>query len=232
MENNEEEKDENSYPKITRLNEFQSNHKYIFRLCLLGDSFVGKTSILTKYSDGEIPKKYNSTIGVDFKVITLELNDIITKIHIWDTAGQERFKSIAVNYFKSSHGFIFVYDITNRESFENLNNWIDLAFQNNQNHFINFLIGNKCDLENDRKVSIEEGKNFAEKKKFIFLETSAKDNININKVFEFFTYKLICYFQKNQNKYEISQGERLTEANDISIDEDSNENNKKSGCIC
>ena len=135
MENNEEEKDENSYPKITRLNEFQSNHKYIFRLCLLGDSFVGKTSILTKYSDGEIPKKYNSTIGVDFKVITLELNDIITKIHIWDTAGQERFKSITVNYFKNSHGFIFVYDITNRESFENLNNWIDLAFQNNQKKF-------------------------------------------------------------------------------------------------
>ena len=232
MENNEEEKDENSYPKITRLNEFQSNHKYIFRLCLLGDSFVGKTSILTKYSDGEIPKKYNSTIGVDFKVITLELNDIITKIHIWDTAGQERFKSITVNYFKNSHGFIFVYDITNRESFENLNNWIDLAFQNNQNHFINFLIGNKCDLENDRKVTIEEGKNFAEKKKFIFLETSAKDNININKVFEFFTYKLICYFQKNESKYESTQGERLTEANDISIDEDNNEKNNKTGCKC
>ena len=208
MENNEEEKDENSYPKITRLNEFQSNHKYIFRLCLLGDSFVGKTSILTKYSDGEIPKKYNSTIGADFKVITLELNDIITKIHIWDTAGQERFKSITVNYFKNSHGFIFVYDITNRESFENLNNWIDLAFQNNQNHFINFLIGNKCDLENDRKVSIEEGKNFAEKKKFIFLETSAKDNININKVFEFFTYKLISYYEKNKEEYQGDSNQR------------------------
>ncbi len=232
MDNNEEEKDENSYPKIIRLKEFQTNHQYIFRLCLLGDSFVGKTSILTRYSDGVIQNKYISTIGVDFKVITLQLDNIITKIHIWDTAGQERFKSIAVNYFKSSHGFIFVYDITNKDSFDNINNWIDLAFQNNQNSVVNFLIGNKSDLENDRKISIEEGKNFAEEKKFIFLETSAKDNININKVFEFFTYKLICYFQKNQNKYEISQGERLTEANDISIEEDSNDKNKKSGCKC
>ena len=232
MDNNEEEKDENSYPKIIRLKEFQANHKYIFRICLLGDSFVGKTSMLTRYSDGEIQTKYNSTIGVDFKVITLQLDNIITKVHIWDTAGQERFKSIAVNYFKSSHGFIFVYDITNKDSFDNINNWIDLAFQNNQNSVVNFLIGNKSDLENDRKISIEEGKNFAEEKKFIFLETSAKDNININKVFEFFTYKLICYFEKNQNKYDVSQGERLTEANDISVEEDSNDKNKKSDCKC
>jgi Ras-related protein Rab-1A len=234
-EKNEEEKNEediSSFPKLIKVTDNSSSHKYIFRICLLGDSGVGKTSLLTRYCDSIFKDKYSNTIGVDFRVVTLKYKDILTKIHIWDTAGQERFKSISVNYFKSSHGFIFVYDITNKESFDNLNNWIDLAFQNNQNSIVNFLIGNKCDLESDRKIDIEEGKNFAEQKKFIFLETSAKDDININKVFEFFTYKLIYYFQKNQDKYEVSQGERLTEANDISIDEDSNENNKKSGCIC
>ena len=154
------------------------------------------------------------------------------KLIIWDTCGDEKYKAITRQYYKDANGVLLVYDITNKESFDNLNNWIDLAFQNNQNSIVNFLIGNKCDLESDRKIDIEEGKNFAEQKKFIFLETSAKDDININKVFEFFTYKLIYYFQKNQDKYEVSQGERLTEANDISIDEDSNENNKKSGCIC
>ena len=228
---NNEEKEEDSYPKLERLNEFQTNHTYIFRICLLGDSSVGKTSLLTRYSEGKIIEKYNSTIGVDFKVVTLKLNDVISKVHIWDTAGQERFKSIAINYFRNSHGFIFVYDITNRESFENLNNWIELAFSNNQNSIINFLIGNKSDLNDERKVSEDEGKQFAIQKKFVFMETSAKDNINVDKVFEFFTYKLIDYFSKNKTKYNNEQNERLTEANDISVDEGDNDNKKKN-CKC
>ena len=228
---NNEKEEEIVYPKLQRLNEFQTSHTYIFRICLLGDSSVGKTSLLTRYSEGKIIEKYNSTIGVDFKVVTLKLNDVISKVHIWDTAGQERFKSIAINYFRNSHGFIFVYDISNRESFENLNNWIELAFSNNQNSIINFLIGNKSDLNDERKVSEDEGKQFATQKKFVFMETSAKDNINVDKVFEFFTYKLIDYFSKNKTKYNNEQNERLTEANDISVDEGDNDNKKKN-CKC
>ena len=228
---NNEKEEEIVYPKLQRLNEFQTSHTYIFRICLLGDSSVGKTSLLTRYSEGKIIEKYNSTIGVDFKVVTLKLNDVISKVHIWDTAGQERFKSIAINYFRNSHGFIFVYDISNRESFENLNNWIELAFSNNQNSIINFLIGNKSDLNDERKVSEDEGKQFAIQKKFVFMETSAKDNINVDKVFEFFTYKLIDYFNKNKTKYNNEQNERLTEANDISVDESDNDN-KKNKCKC
>jgi Ras-related protein Rab-1A len=228
---NNEKEEEIVYPKLQRLNEFQTSHTYIFRICLLGDSSVGKTSLLTRYSEGKIIEKYNSTIGVDFKVVTLKLNDVISKVHIWDTAGQERFKSIAINYFRNSHGFIFVYDISNRESFENLNNWIELAFSNNQNSIINFLIGNKSDLNDERKVSEDEGKQFAIQKKFVFMETSAKDNINVDKVFEFFTYKLIDYFSKNKTKYNNEQNERLTEANDISVDEGDNDNKKKN-CKC
>ena len=231
MDNNEEEKDENSYPKITRLNEFQSNHKYIFRLCLLGDSFVGKTSILTRYSDGVIQNKYISTIGVDFKVITLQLDNIITKIHIWDTAGQERFKSIAVNYFKSSHGFIFVYDITNKDSFDNINNWIDLAFQNNQNSVVNFLIGNKSDLENDRKISIEEGKNFAEEKKFIFLETSAMNGDNIDKGFEMMVSDIFKKFGDDENCDDDDVDiEKVEKGEDIILGKDKNQDAKKGCC--
>ena len=228
---NNEKEEEIVYPKLQRLNEFQTSHTYIFRICLLGDSSVGKTSLLTRYSEGKIIEKYNSPIGVDFKVVTLKLNDVISKVHIWDTAGQERFKSIAINYFRNSHGFIFVYDISNRESFENLNNWIELAFSNNQNSIINFLIGNKSDLNDERKVSEDEGKQFAIQKKFVFMETSAKDNINVDKVFEFFTYKLIDYFSKNKTKYNNEQNERLTEANDISVDEGDNDNKKKN-CKC
>ena len=181
---NNEKEEEIVYPKLQRLNEFQTSHTYIFRICLLGDSSVGKTSLLTRYSEGKIIEKYNSTIGVDFKVVTLKLNDVISKVHIWDTAGQERFKSIAINYFRNSHGFIFVYDISNRESFENLNNWIELAFSNNQNSIINFLIGNKSDLRN--KINIPDLKDFSQKYCFDEVKISIKDSIGVSSLLKKF----------------------------------------------
>ena len=208
MDNNEEEKDENSYPKITRLNEFQSNHKYIFRICLLGDSGVGKTSLLTRYCDSIFKDKYSNTIGVDFRVVTLKYKDILTKIHIWDTAGQERFKSIAVNYFRTSNGFIFCFDITQKKSFDNVKKWVELAFSNNDSNKVNFLIGNKMDLNNKREVDIEEAENFAKTNKFTYVETSSKENTNVEKVFEFFTYKLISYYEKNQEEYQGDSNQR------------------------
>ena len=95
-------------------------HKYMFRICLIGNICVGKTSLLARYADNSFKESYANTIGVDFRVITLKYKDIIAKVHIWDTAGNERFKSITINYYRSSHGFIYVYDITSKESFENL----------------------------------------------------------------------------------------------------------------
>ena len=138
IENEEEEDLENI--KMEKLDDFQSNQNYIFRICLLGDSNVGKTSLLTRFCDSTFKENYNNTIGVDFRVMTLKYKDIIVKVHIWDTAGQERFKSIAINYFRSTHGFIFVYDITDEDSFSNIENWINLAFNNSSTHIINFLV--------------------------------------------------------------------------------------------
>ncbi len=207
---NNEKEEEIVYPKLQRLNEFQTSHTYIFRICLLGDSSVGKTSLLTRYSEGKIIEKYNSTIGVDFKVVTLKLNDVISKVHIWDTAGQERFKSIAINYFRNSHGFIFVYDISNRESFENLNNWIELAFSNNQNSIINFLIGNKSDLNETRKVSTEEGLNFYNDYKFnLFCESSAKTGHNISKIFIKAGFILYDDYLNNLNECDSTENESI-----------------------
>ena len=193
--------DKNNFPKLTRISEYQQNHKYIFRICLLGDSAVGKTSLLTRYCDGTFKEKYGNTIGVDFRVVTLKYENTITKIHIWDTAGQERFKSIAVNYFKNSHGFIFVYDISNSSSFNDVKNWIELAFANNKSANINFLVGNKCDLESQRQVNVNEGEELAKMRNFTFFETSAKENKDVKKMFEFFAYKLIQYLEKNQDEY-------------------------------
>jgi Ras-related protein Rab-1A len=205
-----EEQDIQNCPKLIKLSDYSSLHKYIFRICLLGDSGVGKTSLLTRYSEGKIIEKYNSTIGVDFKVVTLKLNDVISKVHIWDTAGQERFKSIAINYFRNSHGFIFVYDISNRESFENLNNWIELAFSNNQNSIINFLIGNKSDLNETRKVSTEEGLNFYNDYKFnLFCESSAKTGHNISKIFIKAGFILYDDYLNNLNECDSTENESI-----------------------
>ena len=203
MENKDQEEIDEDIDNIhmEKLIDNKMEHNYIFRICILGDSNVGKTSLLSRYTDKIFKESYNNTIGVDFKIVTLKYNDIIIKLHIWDTAGQERFKSIAVNYFKNSQGFIFVYDITDENSFKNVENWIDLAFLNSNTVGINFLVGNKCDREDERKVDKNSAEEFSKIKKLIFLETSAKNDYNVEKLFEYFTYKLFKYFDKNKDKY-------------------------------
>ena len=205
------------------------HHKYMFRICLIGNICVGKTSLLARYADNSFKESYANTIGVDFRVITLKYKDIIAKVHIWDTAGNERFKSITINYYRSSHGFIYVYDITSKESFENLDMWINLTNENCGTNAINFLIGNKSDLEKEREVTKEEGEEFAKKYDLIFIETSAKNNDNVGKLFEFFTYKLIEYYQKNTDKYIGNNSDTLDSFSQFTNLEI---NDKKSGCQC
>ena len=205
------------------------HHKYMFRICLIGNICVGKTSLLARYADNSFKESYANTIGVDFRVITLKYKDIIAKVHIWDTAGNERFKSITINYYRSSHGFIYVYDITSKESFENLDMWINLTNENCGTNAINFLVGNKSDLEKEREVTKEEGEEFAKKYDLIFIETSAKNNDNVGKLFEFFTYKLIEYYQKNTDKYignNSDTSDSFSQFTNLEI------NDKKSGCQC
>ena len=175
---------------VEKLSDYQQQHKYLFRICLLGDANVGKTSLLSRFCDNSFKENYNNTIGVDFRLVTLKCNGFISKIHIWDTAGQERFRSLALNYLNNSHGFIFMYDITDRDSFNNIVNWIDLALEKNVKTIANFLVGNKCDNEGKRQISIEEGKNLAKDKNLFFMETSAKANNNVQKLFYFFCINL------------------------------------------
>ena len=216
---------------LERLTDSQITETYIFRICILGDQNVGKTSLIKRFVEGSYSGNYSATIGVDFKVITLKYKDIVSKVHIWDTAGQERFKSVAVNYFRSAHGFLFVYDITDEDSFVNIENWIELAFNNSTSHLINFLVGNKSDLEEERKVQKKDAEDFAKQKELIFLEASAKNNYNVGKVFEYFTYKLIRYFkikkikQKENEKCQIS-------GNAKQIPSNSQTENNKDKCAC
>ena len=222
-----EEEENNFINSIERIADIQQAHKYLFRVCLLGDAGVGKTSLLTRFCDNSFKEKYNNTIGVDFRIVTLKYNNIISKIHIWDTAGQERFRSLALNYMNNSHGFIFIYDICDKESFSNVVNWINLALEKNVHTVANFLVGNKSDKESERNVSREEAENLAKERNLIFMETSAKNDNNVQKLFYYFLYKLIEFYKTNE--YVAEEQIKLSQGNSEEI---STTRTKENKCNC
>ena len=179
------------------------SNKNAIKIVLIGNSGVGKTCISQKYinENQEIDEEVSSTIGASYFQKFLEIDGKSISLDIWDTAGQERFRSLALNYINNSHAFIFIYDISDKSSFDNLQNWIKMAFDKNKNSIVNLLIGNKCDKENERKISQNEGEHLAKENKFYFLETSAKNDENVLNLFYYITYKLIGYYNENENEY-------------------------------
>ena len=159
-------------------------YDFIFKVLLLGNSDVGKSSILIRYVDESWNEAFVPTIGVDFKVKSMEVEQKKIKMQIWDTAGQERFSNVISSYFIGAHGLFLIYDITNRDSFKNLENWLIEIEKNASENVLKILVGNKNDLEQDREISYEEGKNFANRNGMEFIETSAKINTNVSEAFE------------------------------------------------
>ena len=158
-------------------------YDYLFKVLLIGDSGVGKSSLLLKFTDRVFTDHYISTIGVDFKIQTLQLDDKIIKLQLWDTAGQERFRTITTSYYRGAHGIIIVFDITDKESFANIKTWITEIDRFASDNVCKILIGNKSDLEKQREVSIEDAKELANKYKIDYIEASAKDSTNVQQLF-------------------------------------------------
>ena len=136
----------------------EQEYDYLFKLLLIGNSSVGKSSLLFRFVENVWDDSFVPTIGVDFKLKTLEVNGKKVKLQIWDTAGQERFKNITASYYRGGNGVLVVYDITERESFDNLTSWLIEIEKNANKNVYKLLIGNKCDLEDKRKVTYQEGK--------------------------------------------------------------------------
>ena len=155
------------------------------KLMIIGETRTGKTSLISRYCKNEFSGgEYLSTIGIDFQIKNLVINSKKIRVQIWDTAGQERFRNIAKSYYQSSDGFIVVYDITNTESFQTLDYWVEEIKSNSQELSKMMLVGNKCDKEEGRQVKKDEGKNFAKKNNIKFYEVSAKDGTNVDKAFD------------------------------------------------
>ena len=152
------------------------------KVLLIGDSSVGKTSILLKYIDDQFPELHISTIGVEYKIKTLTINEKKVVLRIWDTSGEERYRSITRNFYRNANGILFIFDITKKESFDNIKNWL-LDSQIIETKVIRMLIGNKIDLEKQRKIEKEIIENYAERKEMKYYETSAKEGTNIDIIF-------------------------------------------------
>ena len=199
-------------------------YDYLIKLLLIGDSGVGKSCLLCRYSEDIFNNKFITTIGIDFKIRTIELDGKKIKLQIWDTAGQERFRTITQAYYRGAMGILLVYDVTDEKSFQNIRSWMRNIEQHANTEVVKVLLGNKCDMKQKRAVKHEEGENLAKEYGIEFFETSAKDKINVDQAFTRMA-KLI----KDKRKDEADPNSNKESHN---IDLNNNVQKKKSGGCC
>ncbi|CAF1152925.1 unnamed protein product [Rotaria sordida] len=168
--------------KITKA--INADYDILLKLLLIGDSGVGKSAILTRFSDDSFTDSFISTIGVDFKIHAIENDGKTAKLQIWDTAGQERFRSVTHTYYRGAHGIIIVFDVTSAESFDYLHRWLNEIDLHADNNVKKLLVGNKSDLTSKRMIDYDKAKKFADSLNIQYVETSAKNSINIEQVFK------------------------------------------------
>ncbi|XP_033733922.1 ras-related protein Rab-1A-like isoform X2 [Pecten maximus] len=159
------------------------HYDYLFKYLLIGDSGVGKSSLLLRFADDVFSDTYIYTIGVDFKIRTVEIDSSIVRLQIWDTAGQERFKTITSSFYRGSHGIMIVYDVTDMESFQNVESWIQEVDKYGSCNSSMILVGNKSDMTGKRVVTYAMGKEYADRLGIPFVETSAKRSTNVETSF-------------------------------------------------
>ncbi|XP_040474819.1 ras-related protein Rab-13 [Falco naumanni] len=177
-------------------------------LLLIGDSGVGKTCLIIRFAEDNFTSTYISTIGIDFKIRTVDIDGKKIKLQVWDTAGQERFKTITTAYYRGAVGIILVYDITDEKSFENIQNWMKSIKENASAGVERLLIGNKCDMEGKRKVQRDEAEKLAKEHGIRFFETSAKSSVNVEEAFSTLARDIL---QKSSRKAAPSSSRPLLE---------------------
>lgn len=190
-------------------------YDYLFKLLLIGDSGVGKSCLLLRFADDAYTESYISTIGVDFKIRTIELDGKTIKLQIWDTAGQERFRTITSSYYRGAHGIIVVYDVTDTESFTNVKQWLGEIERYASEHVNRLLVGNKCDLTDKKVVDFNTAKEFSERLNIPFLEASAKNATNVEQAFLTMAAEIKARIGSAASQSGVQQNVKITDTTPI-----------------
>ena len=212
-----------SSSQINTINDQQ--YDMLFKVLLVGNSGVGKSSLFLRFVDEIWEDTFVPTIGVDFKVKTLLINEKKVKLQIWDTAGQERFRTIISSYYKGAHGILLLFSLNDKESFDTLNNWLIEIERNANKNVIKLLIGNKCDLKEERKVNVEQAKEFAETNGMKYIETSAKNNIKVFEAFATLGKDLLISSQDKDIIQKETKKIVIDNKNHIDLNQKKNKNN-------
>ncbi|XP_072349048.1 ras-related protein Rab-8B-like isoform X1 [Scyliorhinus torazame] len=178
----------------------ERGYDHLFKLLLIGDSGVGKTCLLFRFCDDAFNTTFISTIGIDFKIKTVEFDGKKIKLQIWDTAGHERFRTITSAYYRGAMGIMLVYDITQEKSFDNVKNWIRDIEEHASTDVERMILGNKCDVNEKRKVPKERGEKLAIDYGIKFLETSAKSSLNVEEAFSTLTRDIMTKHKMKMNE--------------------------------
>ena len=197
-------------------NKGDNDYEFIFKVLLLGNINVGKSALVIRFVDDIWNDNFVPINGVDFRLKKLEIDKKKIKMQIWDNQGQERFKTVLPSYYRGVHGILLVYDVTEKDSFNNLNFWLMEIEKNANKNVLKVLIGNKIDLEDKRIISYNEGKEFADMHGLKFVETSVKKNKNVREAFEILGREIMAANldktidkQKQNKKITVSKAQDL-----------------------
>ena len=202
-------------------------YDYLFKLLLIGDSGVGKSCLLLRFAEDSFTDSYLSTIGVDFKIRTIQLEDKTVKLQIWDTAGQERFRTIAAAYYRGAHGIIMVYDVTDGETFSNVKGWLQEIERYASEDVKKLIIGNKSDLVEKKVIEYSVAKEFADNLSIPFIETSARDATNVEEAFN-----LMAKTIKDDVDSQPEEASNGTKASTVTPGRSLNGEDDGGGCSC
>lgn len=158
-------------------------YDYLFKIVLIGDSGVGKSNLLSRFTRNEFNLESKTTIGVEFATRSIQIDGKTIKAQIWDTAGQERYRAITSAYYRGAVGALLVYDIAKYATYEHVTSWLKELTDHGDHNIVTMLVGNKCDLRHLRTVPVQESKAFAEDKGLHFIETSALDSTNVDEAY-------------------------------------------------
>jgi len=183
------------------------DYDYLFKIVLIGDSGVGKSNILSRFTRNEFSVESKSTIGVEFATRSIEIEKKVVKAQIWDTAGQERYRAITSAYYRGAVGALLVYDVTKKETFADVEKWLTELRDHADSKIVIMLTGNKCDLQHLRSVSTQDAEIYAAKEDLLFLETSALNSVNIDTAFQ----KVLSVIHERSQTLEPIQQKQISE---------------------